>query len=147
MQETKIKIDLFCIPKTPSRMIQPSKTMTTYSFVRHQMFSFLITTISTPNHHSQRIVSTSSNILTSKTPIILPPVGKEYMYIMKEGKYDQAAKCIEARIMSKVIDYVLSIDNLEQKCVVIKVMLLSPQLKYYVQTIDIHPFFKQKCYV
>ena len=27
---------LFCIPKIPSRMMQPSRTMKTYSLVRHQ---------------------------------------------------------------------------------------------------------------
>ena len=39
--------------------------------------------------------------------------------------------------MTKVIDYVPSIDTFEQKCVVLKNMLKSPQLKYYVQTIGI----------
>ena len=39
-------------------------------------YFFNITTISTPNHHQQRIYSTSSSTLTSNTPKILPPVGK-----------------------------------------------------------------------
>ena len=30
----KIKTMMFCIPKIPSRMMQPSQTMTTYSLVR-----------------------------------------------------------------------------------------------------------------
>ena len=38
---------------------------------------------------------------------IFPLIGKEYMWFMKEGKYDQAAKCIKSKIMTKVIDYVL----------------------------------------
>ena len=41
--------------------------------------------------------------------------------------------------MTKVIDYILSIDTFEQQCVVIKGMLLSSRLKYHVQTIGIHP--------
>ena len=56
---------------------------------------------------------------------------------MKEGKSDQAARCIKSRIMTKVIDSVLSIDTFEQQCVVLKGMLQSPRLKYHVQTIGI----------
>ena len=119
---------MFCVPKTPPRMMQPSQTMTTYSLVRHPK-TINITTISTPNHHSQRISSTSSSTLTSNTPTILPPFGKEYMCFMKEGKSDQAARCIKSRIMTELIYSVLSIDSFEQKCVVIKVMLQSPRLK------------------
>ena len=58
---------------------------------------------------------------------------------MKEGKSYQAARCIKSRIMTKVIDYVLSIDTFEQQCVVLKGMLQSPRLKYHVQTIGIDP--------
>ena len=57
---------------------------------------------------------------------------------MKEGKYDQAVRCIKSRIMTKVIDYVLSIDTFEKQCVVLKGMLQSLQLKDHVQTIGIH---------
>ena len=63
------------IPKIPSRMMQPSQTMKTYSLVRHQN-KLYISNISTPNHHSQRIASTSSSRLNLNTPTILPPVGK-----------------------------------------------------------------------
>ena len=61
------------------------------------------------------------------------------MCFLKEGKYDQATRCIKSKIMNKVIDSVLSIDTFEQQCVVFKVMLQSPQLKYHVQTIGIDP--------
>ena len=40
--------------------------------------------------------------------------------------------------MTKVINYVLSIDTFEQQCSVLKVMLKSPRIKYHVQTIGIH---------
>ena len=53
---------------------------------------------------------------------------------MKDGKSAQDARCIKSRIMNKVIDYVLSIDTFEQKCVVLKGMLHSPRLKDHVQT-------------
>ena len=42
--------------------------------------------------------------------------------------------------MTKVIDYVLSIDTFEQQCVVLKGMLQSPRPKYYVQTIVIDQY-------
>ena len=56
---------------------------------------------------------------------------------MKEGKSDQAARCIKSRIITKVIDFFLSIDTFKQQCVVLKVMFRSLQLKYHVQTIGI----------
>ena len=58
---------------------------------------------------------------------------------MKDGKSDQAARSIKSRIITKVIDYVLSIDTFEQQCVVLKGIFQSPQLKYHVQTIGIEP--------
>ena len=57
---------------------------------------------------------------------------------MKEGKSGQAARCIKSRIITKVIDYILSIDVFEQKGVVLKCMLQSPRLKDHVQTIGIY---------
>ena len=77
LQHTNIKTIIFCTPKIPSRMMQLSQTMTTYSLVRHQKIqNYNISIISTPNHHSQRIASTSSSRLNFSTPTILPPVGK-----------------------------------------------------------------------
>ena len=59
--------------------MQASEIMTTYSLVRQQENNYKIPTISTHNHHTQRIATTSSSILNLNTPMILPPVGKEYM--------------------------------------------------------------------
>ena len=70
---------------------------------------------------------------------------------MKEGKSDQAARCIKSRIMTKVIDYVLSIDTFKQKYVVLKGMLKSPRLKDRVQTIAVdqslsnNAIYEHKC--
>ena len=52
------------------------------------------------------------------------------MCFQKDGKTDQAARCIKSSIMTKVIDYVLLIDTFEQQYVVIKGMLQSPRMKY-----------------
>ena len=73
------------------------------------------------------------------------------MCFHKEGKTDQAARCIKSRIMTKVIDSVLSIDTFEQICVVLKGMLQPLRLKYHVQTIGIEQslsnniMYEQKC--
>ena len=95
--------------------------------------NYSIPTISKPNNHSQRIASTSSSRLSFNRPMILPPVGKEYICFMKEGKSDQAARCIKLRIMAKVIDHVLSIDTFEQKCVV----LLGSVLTRYINVSNV----------
>ena len=63
------------------------------------------------------------------------------MCFLKEGKSDQAAKCIKSRIMPKVVDSDLSINTFEQQCVVLKGMLQSPWLKYHLQNIGIHLSF------
>ena len=54
---------------------------------------------------------------------------------MKEGKYEQTNRCIKSRIMTKVIDYVLSIDTFEQKSDVLKGMLQALRLKNQVHII------------
>ena len=52
-------------------------------------------------------------------------VGKEDMCFMKEGKSDQVSRCIESRIMTNMIDYVISSNTFEQQCVVLKSVLQS----------------------
>ena len=60
---------------------------------------------------------------------------------------------IKSRIMTKVIDYNLSIDTFEKRCVMFKGMLQSPQLKYHVQIISIDKYlsknaiYEHKCLV
>ena len=73
------------------------------------------------------------------------------MCFMKEGKSDKAARSIKSNIMTKVIDFVLSVDTFEQKRVVLKGMLKSPQLKDHVHNIGIdpslskHAIYEHKC--
>ena len=93
--------------------MQPSQIKTKYSLVRRKK-NYSIPTISTPNNHSQRTSTTSSSILNLNTATILPLVGKKYMCFMKEGKTDQAARCIISSIMTKVVDYVLPINKFEK---------------------------------
>ena len=70
---------------------------------------------------------------------------------MKEGKSDQANRCIKSRIMTKEVDYVLTIGTVEHQCFVLKGMFQSMRLKYYVHTIGINPSLsnnaidEQKC--
>ena len=53
----------------------------------------------------------------------LPPVGKQYTCFQIDGKSAHTENCVKSRILTKVIDCVLSIDKFEQKCVAIKGML------------------------
>ena len=119
--------------------MQASKIMTTYTLVRKQENNCIIPTISTHNHHTQRISTTYSSILNLNTTMILPKIGKEYMCFQREGKTDQAARCIKSRIIIKVIYYILLIDTFEQQYVVLIGMFQSPRLKYHVHTIGIDP--------
>ena len=64
-------------------------------------------------------------------------MGKEYICFQIEGKSAQAAKCVKTRIMTKVVDFVLSINTFEQQCVVLKSMLQSTHLQYHTNTIMI----------
>ena len=62
------------------------------------------------------------------------------MCFQKDDKTARADRCIKSRIITKVIDYVLWIDTFEKQRVVLKGMLQSPRLKYYVQTISIYQY-------
>ena len=53
------------------------------------------------------------------------------------GRSSHAARCVKSGIMNKAIDYILSIDTLEQQCVVIKGILQSPRLEDHMKTIYI----------
>ena len=59
------------------------------------------------------------------------------MCFQNYGKTAQADKSIKSRILTKVIDHVLSIDTFEHQCVVIKGMLKSLRIKYHMKTISI----------
>ena len=59
------------------------------------------------------------------------------MCFHNDGKTAQAAEFIKSRIMTKMVDSVISVDTFEQQCAVLKVMLQSPRLKYHVKTIGV----------
>ena len=73
------------------------------------------------------------------------------MCFQKDGRTAQTDRCIKSRTMTKVIDFVLSIDTFEKKCVVIKGMLQSPRLKDHIHTIGIdlslrnNAIYEHKC--
>ena len=81
----------------------------------------------------------------------LTPVGKEYMCFHIDGKPTQAAKCIQSRLRTMLIYYVLSIDTFEPKCVVIKYMLQSTRVNDHMKTIGIdqslsnNDLFEHRC--
>ena len=129
---------LLCSKNSIHNDLRISKIMLTYSPVKTQIKQdYIIPNTSTTNHHAQRIVATSINLLNLHTTTKLYLVGKWYKCVQNNGKTDQSAKCIKSRIMTKVIDYVLLIDIFEQQYVVIKYMLQSLRLKYHVKTIVI----------
>ena len=96
---------------------------------------------STPNHHAQRIATTSVNLLNLNTPTNLPLVVKEYMCFQVDGKSSQAANYVKSRILNKVVDCIILVDVFEKKCVVIKGMKQSLCLKYHMKTIGIDQSF------
>ena len=62
------------------------------------------------------------------------------MCFQNDCKTSQAPMYIKSRIITKGIYFVLSIDTFEKKCVVLKVVLQSPRLKYHLQTIGIDQY-------
>ena len=67
----------------------------------------------------------------------LLPAGREYLCFQITRRSSHADQCVKSWIINKSIDYVLSIDALEQQYVVIKVMLQSPLLEDHRNTISI----------
>ena len=100
--------------------------------------NYIIPTTSTPSRHTQLVATTYASVLNLHTHTILPLAGKEYMCFQNDVKTDQATRCIKPRIITKVIDSILSVDTFEQQCVMIKGMLQSLQLKDHAQTIGIY---------
>ena len=92
---------------------------------------------STPNYHAQRTANASENLLNLYKTTILSPVGKQCRCFQNYGKTDQAIRSIKSGIINIVIDYVLFIDQFEQKCALLKGMLQSLILKYHVKTIGV----------
>ena len=112
--------------------------MTAYSLVKHQEKTCIIPTTSNPKHHAQHICDMPVCFFNLHTTMKLPPVGKEYMCFHIYDKSAQAAKCVKSSIIHKVVDYVLSVNTFENKCVMLKGMLQSPHLKYHMKTVGIY---------
>ena len=67
----------------------------------------------------------------------LPPLGKEYLCLQVNSKSPHSTQCVNSRILSKAIDFILSIDTFEKQCVVIKCMSQSSRLEDHMKTIGI----------
>ena len=73
------------------------------------------------------------------------------MCFQKDGKTNQAVRCIKSSIMTRMIDSVIFIDKFEKQCVVLNGMLQSLQLKDHIQTIGIDQYlsnnaiYEHKC--
>ena len=67
----------------------------------------------------------------------LTPAGKEYLCFQIKSKYPHAAQCVKSHILSKTIDYILSIETFEQKCAMIKCMSQLSRLEDHMKTMGI----------
>ena len=54
------------------------------------------------------------------------------------GETAHSAPCPRSCALNKVIDLIIEIKSLEQKCVILKGLLQSDQLKQYMVTIEIY---------
>ena len=93
---------------------------------------------STPNNFKPLNATLHIPSVKLHTTTKLPPAGKEYLCFQINGKSSQAVMCVKSRIMTKVINYIPSIDTSGQQCVVLKGMLQSPHLKYHTKNFDIY---------
>ena len=59
------------------------------------------------------------------------------MCFQNDGKSAQTDNCVKSRIMTKVVDYVLSVDKFEQQFFLPKCLLQLPRLKDHMNTIGI----------
>ena len=72
-------------------------------------------------------------------PSSLKAIKMKYIYMCFHNniKTAQSTKCIKSMVITKVVDYVLSIGTFEQQCVVLKGVLQSLRLKDHVKTIGV----------
>ena len=107
----------------------------------------------TPKRHNISVQATSTSprltpLITTLPllPVELPkttqltPLGKEYLCSQVDNKSPHAAQCVKSRVLKKVIDSILSINNFEQQCVVIKCLLQSSRLENHMKTIGIDQY-------
>ena len=59
------------------------------------------------------------------------------MSILIDSKFSQEFKCVKFRIITKVFNCFISINKIEQQCVVLKFLFQSLRLKDHMKTIDI----------
>ena len=109
----------------------------TSTHVWHHEKNYSVRATSTP--HLMTLLNTTLPIAPFElhTKIKLLPVGKEYLCFQINSKFMHSSQCVKSSILNKEIDSILYIDRFEKICVVIKSMLQSSRLEYYMKTIGI----------
>ena len=83
----------------------------------------------------------------------ITPLKKEYLCIQTDGRNPRAAQCTKSWVLPKYVKTIISIVSFEQKCVIIKVLLKSGQLKQHMGTIGVDQslssiaLYEHKCLV
>ena len=106
------------------------------SCVTPQIKNYSVQSTSTPAYLTPLYATLSIPSIKLHTTTESPPAGRKFFFLIND-KSSRAAKCVKSRIMNKVINYILSIDEFEEQCVVLKYMLQSPRLKYHMMNIGI----------
>ena len=114
-----------------------SNTDDIQSCVTPQKQNYSVQATFTPTHLTPLNATLTIPSVNLHTTTKLPPAGKEHLCFQINGKRSQTSKCVKSRIMTKVINYILSIVTFEQQCVVLRGMLQSLCLKYHTKTIGI----------
>ena len=91
------------------------------SFVTPQKQNYIVQATSPPTHLASLDVTLSIPSVKFNTTVKLPPAGKTYLCFQINNRSSQSFKCFKSRIMTKVVDYFLSIDTLNNNLLWLKV--------------------------
>ena len=88
-----------------------SNTYDIHSCVTPQKTNYSVQATSTPNHLTPLYATLTIPSVKLHTRTKLPPASKEYICFRINGKSFQAAKCVKTRIMTKIDNYILSVET------------------------------------
>ena len=100
-----------------------SNTDDIHSCVTPQKQNYSVQDTSTTTHLTSLNTTLTISYVNLHATTKLPPARKEYFCFLIDYKSSHAVQCVKSRIVNKAIDYILSIDTNENKCVVNKGML------------------------
>ena len=89
-----------------------------------QKQNYIVQSTYTPTHLTPLNATLPIVYVKLHTTTKLPPAGKEYFCFQINGKYSQAAKCVKSRILTDVIDCILTIDTFWQQYVAVVVVVV-----------------------